>query len=105
MFQTDIVYLQTKTQVNTYGSIKTTWTKGLGVKCDVQDINKETAFRDYGLTDETLYKQIFDLTHANWVLGDQVEYQSEQWLVRLVNGQMSKLNLSNHTFVILSKVV
>lgn len=105
MWQTDTVYLQTKTEVNTYGSIAITWTKGTAVTCDVQDINKEYAYKTYGLTDATEYKQVFDHTHASWVKGDQVEYDGEQWMVRLVNSQMAKMGGSNHTYVILSKVV
>lgn len=105
MFQTDEVILQSSTDVNTYGSVSQTWVNGLTITCDVQDINKEYAYKNYGLTESTEYKQIFDLTNADWVKGNQVEYQSEQWIIRVVNKQMSKINLSNHTYVVISKVV
>jgi len=105
MFQTDTVYLQTKVETNTLGSIAIVWTKGTAVICDVQDINKEYVFVNYGLTGASEYKQIFDHTQASWVLGEQVSYLDEQWLVRLVNKNMGKIGNSNHIYVIISKVI
>ena len=105
MFQTDTIYLQTNSSVNTNGSIKITWTQGTPVYCDVQDVNHEYVYRTYGLTDVGEYKQVFDHTMQAWVVGDQVKYNNEQWLVSLVNKNMGKLNLSNHTFIILKKVI
>lgn len=105
MWQTDTVILQTKIDVNTYGSISQTWTDDVSVQCDVQDINKEYVFKNYGLSDDTEYKQIFDHTGANWIKGNQCSYNGEQWLIRLVNDSMTKIGASNHTYVIISKVV
>jgi len=105
MWQDDIVYLQTSTEVDTYGSIAITWTKGTAVTCDVQDINKEYVYKNYGLTESTEYKQIFDHTQASWVLGEQVSYLDKQWLVRLANKNMGKIGNSNHIYVIISKVI
>ena len=105
MFQTDTVYLQTLTEVNTYGSISQAWTNSTAVTCDVQDVNREYVYKNFGLTDATEYKQVFDHTNASWVKGNQVSYLSEQYIVRLVNKNMEKMGKSNHTFVILSRVV
>jgi hypothetical protein len=105
MFQTDTIHLQTKSSVNTNGSIKNTWTQSTAISCDVQDINKEYVYKTYGLTDEGEYKQVFDYNGSAWVKGDQVKYNNQQWLIALVNSNMSKINLSNHTFIIIRKVI
>ena len=105
MWQTDTVTLQTPTEVNTYGSIATTWADGTAVTCDVQDINREYVFKNYGFEEYTEYKQVFDHTNAAWIKGRQCKYDSEQWLIRLVNANMDKMGASNHTYVILSKVI
>ena len=105
MFQTDTIYLQTKTSVNTNGSIKNTWTQSTAVTCDAQDVNQQYVFKTYGLTDIGEYKQVFDHTNQAWVVGNQVKYNNEQWLVVLVNKNMGKLNYSNHTFIIMRKVI
>ena len=105
MWQTDIVYLQTVVNVNTLGSIKQTWSKSESVKCDVQSISKDTVYKEYGYTGETEYRQVFDHTMSTWVKGYQVEYLGEQWQVRNVISGLNKMGLSNHTYVILSKVL
>jgi hypothetical protein len=105
MWQTDSVILQTKVETNVLGSIKVVWTTGATVTCDVQDMNKELAYKEYGLVDNVKYKQVFDHTNADWQEGYQVAYDGVQWLVRLVNRNMKKMGASNHTFVILSKVI
>lgn len=106
MWQTDSVTLQTKTESNVNGSIKSTWADATVIPCDVQDINKEFAFKNYGLTDSTEYKQVFDHTlSTEWVKGNQVKYDGEQWWVRVVQGTRIKIGASNHVYVILSKVI
>lgn len=105
MWQSDTVTLQTYTETNYNGSIKRTWSDGASVTCDVQDINKEYVYKNYGLTDATEFKQVFDHSNASWVKGEQVKYGDEQWMVKLVNSNMEKIGLSNHTFVILGKVI
>ena len=105
MWQTDTVTLQTKTSVNNLGSITNTWIDGNNVLCDVQDISKEVVFKEYGISDEGLYKQVFDHTNANWTQGLQVKYRDEQYWVKLVNKNMAKMSASNHTFVLLLKVI
>ena len=105
MFQTDKVYLQESVDTNTYGSISQIWNVTDTVMCDVQDINKELIYKNYGFTDASEYKQVFDLTNSAWICGDQVKYNYEQWLISLVNSNMDKMGASNHTYVILSKVV
>lgn len=105
MWQTDMVTLQNKTETNVLGSIKQTWAPSDTVTCDVQDINKELVYKEYGLSDDVEYKQVFDHTQANWTLGYQVLYNGEQWLVRKVDRNMGKMGASNHVFVILSKVI
>lgn len=105
MWDTDTVYLQTVADVNTLGSIKRTWTTGTAVTCDVQDISKEYIFKEYGYTGETEYRQVFDTSMSAWVKGYQVEYLDEQWLVRNVITGLNKMGASNHTYVILSKVL
>ena len=106
MWQTDTVTLQTVTIVNNYGDITETWSDASTVLCDVQDINKELVMRNWGFTDNTEYKQVFDHTlNSGWKVGNQVKYDSEQWRIMLVNRQMAKMGATNHVFVILSKVV
>ena len=105
MWQTDTVSLQTATEVNTNGSIKRTWTKSTDVLCDVQDISKEYVVKEYGYTDATEYKQIFDHTLATWTKGSQVEFEGSQWLVRNVNDTLNKIGNSNHNYIIISKVI
>lgn len=105
MWQTDIVYLQTATDVNYNGSIKQTWTKSVAVTCDVQDISKEYVFKEYGFTDATEYRQIFDHSLASWVKGEQVSFEDEQWLVKVVKGNLDKMGKTNHKYVVIGKVV
>jgi hypothetical protein len=105
MWQTDTVTLQTSTTVNYNGAITLTWSDSTAVTCDVQDINREYVYKNYGLTDATEYKQVFDHTNASWVKGNQCKYDSEQWMIKLVNSNMEKMTGSNHTFVILAKVI
>ena len=105
MWQTDTVYLQTSTEVNTYGAITQTWTKAGSVSCDVQEIDRDYVYKAYGLTDENEFVQVFDHTNASWTLGSQVEYNSDQWIVRKVIKNLTKIGSSNHTYVILSRVV
>ena len=106
MWQTDTITIQTKTEVNTLGSIKVTWTDSENVLVDVQDINKEFVFKEYGISEDGDFKQVFDLTNnINWLKGNQVKFDNLQWWVKLVNGNMTKIGSSNHTFVILMKVI
>ena len=106
MWQNDTVTFQTKTEVNTAGSIKQTWVPGSSVLCDVQDINKEKVHKAYGLTDANQFKQVFDHTmDSKWTEGEQVLHNSFQWLIRLIDGTEGKMGLSNHTYIIMSKVV
>ena len=105
MWQVDTVTLQTGVETNTNGSISTAWTDGDDVLCDVQEINKEYAYKRYGFEESTEYRQVFDHTNATWVKGEQVKYDSEQWLIRKVDANMAKMGASNHTFIIISKVI
>jgi hypothetical protein len=104
MWQTDSVVFLTRTETNTLGSISIAWTNGVTVKCDVQPMSREQARKSYGLEANSDLKQVFDHTNAAWVLGDQVTYDSVNWWVRLVD-KFNKCNKSNHTFVILERVV
>ena len=64
MWNTDKVYLQTSTEVNTYGSIAQTWTSVEEVLCDVQDISSEYAYKKYGLTESNEMRQVFAPTNT-----------------------------------------
>jgi len=105
MWQTDTVKLLVKQTATGYAGDIITWTAtgGTDVTCDVQDINKETVYKSYGI-DGNEFKQVFDLTNANWLIGTQVKYGSLNFYVKLVNKNMNKMGLSNHTFIILEKV-
>ena len=106
MWQTDTITIQTKTEVNILGSIKVTWTDSENVLVDVQDINKEFVFKEYGINENGDFKQVFDHTNnANWLKGNQIKFDNQQWWVKLVNGNMTKIGLSNHKFIILMKVI
>lgn len=106
MWQTDTVTIQTKSEVNTLGSIDVTWSDSTTVLCDVQDVNKELMVKNYGFSESGEYKQVFDYNlTTNWVKGNQVKYNGNQWWVKLVNKQMGKMSASNHIFIILQRVV
>jgi len=105
MFQSDIIYLQTKIETNVYGSISIEWTKATPIICDVQDISKEVVFKKYGLTEAGLYRQIYDHAESSWVLGEQVSYLDEQWLIVLIHGNQNKIGLSNHKYVVIRKII
>jgi len=131
MWQNDTVTLQTGEEVNNLGSIKVTWTDAIDVTCDVQDISKELVYKNYGFTKAMNYKQVFDQTDSlevaavvplddfypsndstpsefrtfHWVEGNQVIYEEERYMIKLVNGNMDKMSLSNHVFIILQQVV
>ena len=136
MWSTDIVYLQTKTDVNTIGSIKSTWVDVAEIPCDVQPMSKEKANKNYGFTDANIWKTVFvpsfnvtynflngftndflnnymhnelgQTNYENFVIpfkeGHQVKYDGKQWLIRLVQ-DLSKIDKSNHMFMILSEVI
>ena len=105
MWNTDTVYLQTVVETNVYGSLSQAWTNGTAVLCDVQDISKDYAFKNYGLTDANEMRQIFDHTLSAWKVGDQVSYNSLQWIVRKAITNMDKIGASNHIYVIISQVI
>lgn len=106
MWQTDTVNIQTKVETNVLGSISVVWSDNEDVLVDVQDINKELVFKEYGLTDAGEFKQVFDLTNnTGWVKGNQVKFDNTQWWVKLVNDNMEKIGQSNHIFIILSQVI
>ena len=104
MWDTDIVFLQTKTEVNTLGSIKETWTNDTSVLCDVQPINKEKAYKEWGLTDSNVFKKIFCIAGTGFLEGEQISIGGEQFLVR-VAPNFDKIGSSNHIEVIASKVI
>jgi len=127
MWQDDTVYTTVKQETNTLGSIDVTWIptawvaidtpwqdldisweelSASTIMCDVQDVSKELAFREWGMTLEGQYKQVFD--HANsagWQKGNQVYFNGEFYWVMLVNRNMDKMGASNHTFIVLLKVI
>jgi hypothetical protein len=103
MWQTDTVIFQVEAKTNVYGSIVITYTDGISVTCDVQDINKEFAFERFGISTSTELKQVFDHTLANWKVGSQVKFNALNWWVKLVEKQ-TKIGASNHIYVILERV-
>ena len=105
MWQTDTITLQTYTETNYLGSITRTWTDGNDILCDVQDISKELVYKNYGFTEIGNYKQIFDHNNSSWILGNQVKYDSKEYLIVMVNSNMAKMGASNHTFVIMKEVI
>ena len=105
MWQTDTVTLQTGTEVNTMGSVSITWASRGTVLCDVQDISTEYVHKEYGFTDANQFRQIFDQSNGDWVNNEQVSYDGEQWLVRMIKTNLYKIGASNHTYIIISKVV
>jgi hypothetical protein len=106
MFQNDTITFLTNISTNTLGSIKDTWLESTSIVCDVQEISKEKALKDYGFTDSNKYLQVFDLTLSElWVEGEQVKYDGEYYLVRKVIETNQKIGRSNHVFAVLSRVV
>lgn len=107
MWQTDTITFQTVVGVNNYGGVTQTWSDTANtVLVDAQQINKELAFKNWGFTEDTEYRQIFDHTqNSNWEKGDQCKLDGEQWWQRKVDANMGKMGASNHTFIVLSKVV
>jgi len=104
MWNTDTVYLQTKTVVDTLGSIKETWSNDSSVLCDVQPINKEKVYKEWGITDSNVFKKIFAPAGSGFVEAEQISIDGEQFLVRLIANQ-NKIGASNHMMVIASKVI
>jgi hypothetical protein len=100
MWQTDLVILMTAETTNNYGGFTRTWTPSIGVMCDVQDISKEMAYKNYGFEGNE-FKQVFDTGFAPWVLGDVVRWDSRSWIVKLASRNKDKLSYSNHVYVIL----
>lgn len=106
MWLTDLITFQSVVVTNNYGSISDTWSDTTDtVLCDVQDISKEQLTKDYGITDVGEYKQVFDQTNdPNWETGTRVSFDSVSYQVVLINNY-DKIGTSNHTFVILKRVV
>jgi len=106
MLQTDTVTFQTKTETNINGAITIAWADSANTtKCNVQDISKETVLKRYGYTDATEYLQVFDDSNdTNWKETYQVKFNLKNYLVKKVT-DFSKLGVSNHTYVILQRVI
>ena len=104
MWLNDTVYLQTKVETNYLGSISVAWTQSTLIKCDVQPMNKEKAYIQYGLTDSNSYKKVYAMQGTNFQEGYQVKHNNKQWLVRLVE-EWNDIGKSNHTMAILSEVI
>ena len=105
MWQTDTVILQTKSEVNTNGDIQNTWTDGPSVICDVQDISKDNLLKEFGFQDDNEWLQVFDHTNANWAEGFQCKYNGNQYWIKRVINNLTKIGFSNHTYVVLQRVV
>ena len=127
MWQTDTVYTTVKKETNNLGALEVTWipTAWIAIDtpwedlevtweelsssiivCDVQDISQELAFKEYGMVDKGRYKQVFDHSSSSgWVQGNQVYFEGEFYWVMMVNSNMNKMGASNHTFVLLLKVI
>lgn len=106
MLQTDTITFKSKTEVNTNGAITITWADTSNtVKCNVQDISKEIVLKKYGYTDATEYLQVFDdNNNKNWKETHQVKFNLNNYLVKKVIN-FSKLGVSNHTYIILQRVI
>jgi len=106
MLQTDTITFQTKTEVNSEGAIVVTWADSANtVKCNVQDISKEMVLKKYGFTDANEFLQVFDDSNdTSWTLGYQVKFESNQYLIKKVI-DFTKLGISNHTYIILNRVI
>lgn len=101
---TDSLNIQKGTETNVFGSILVLWETIATIKVDAQPINKEKVHKEYGLTDSNQFLQVFAPTNSGLVEGNQVEYDGQQWLVRVVN-KWGKIDRSNHDFGILSRVI
>ena len=105
MWQTDIVNIQTSTEINEFGSIKIEWTDGINVNCDVQDISKEQVAKTYGITDSNEFIQIFDRSLSDlWRVNSQIRIGVKFYLIRLLHEQ-TKMGGSSHNYIIASRVV
>lgn len=105
MWYTDDLTIQSiKKETNNYGSLDIEWQTVKVIKVDAQPMSKEKAEKDWGLTDSNQFLQVFAPTNSGLVEGNQVEYDGQQWLVRVVN-KWGKIDRSNHDFGILSRVI
>lgn len=102
MWATDTVTLQTASRSNSEGVITNTWATASTVLCDVQDISKELVFRRYGI-DANECKEVYDLTNATWVIGDQCKFETNQYWIKALQ-VYDKMGSSNNTRVLLEKV-
>lgn len=105
MWDTDTVKKLVKVSTTGYAGNVITWTQAgsTDVLCDVQDVNKEFVLKQYGIAGNQ-FKQVFDLNNTAWTVGNQVLYGGLNYWVKLVNANMAKMALSNHTFIILERV-
>jgi hypothetical protein len=106
MWQSDTVKKLVRVNTTGYAGTIVTWTEtgGTDAVVDVQDINKEVVFKEYGILGNE-FKQVFDHRQTAWTKGEQIKYGLDRYWIKLVNANMGKMGLSNHTFVILEKVV
>ena len=106
MLQTDTVTFQTKTETNINGAITIAWTDSANTtKCNVQDISNEIVFKKYGFTAATDFLQAFnDSNDTHWSNGSQIKFGTIEYLVKKVI-KHDKLGASNHTYVILQRVI
>jgi len=105
MWNNDLIYKQTYTEVNTLGDRTRTWVQGTSVLCDAQPINKELAFKKWGFTQGDDFYQVFAPPNSGFTKGLQVKLNSIQYLVRLINPHDKMSNNVNHDFMILSRVI
>lgn len=106
MWQTDTVTIQISTPTKVRGATKTVWADDEDVLCDVQDMNKEFAFKNYGVTSEGEIKRVFDQTlNTKWKKHNQVKFEGKQYWIKYVNGNKAKMGASNHVFILLAEVI
>ena len=107
MWFTDTITLQTKAEVNTYGSIKQTWADSTTVLCDVQPMTGVGAMKSrelWGLTDANILYNVYAPAGSGFTEGFQVKYNSGQYLVMAVSNY-NKIGGSNNMKAVISKVV
>ena len=108
MWENSKIKLQSRTQTDTNGSIKNTFTAYKEINCDAQRIKDLKSLADYGYSDSNVGFNVFTtdsaISDGDIIGGYQCEYLGRQfWIV--FRAKKYDINNSNHRYFIIKEVV
>jgi len=108
MWENNKIKLQSRTQINTKGSIKNTFTEYKEISCDAQRIKNLKSLEDYGYSDSNVGFNVFTaddtINDGDIIEGYQCEYLGRQFWI-IFRAKKYEIKNSNHRYFIIKEVV